>query len=373
MQGIKDRFSTFAQDQSIKKMVKSGLGLALVGKAINSVYNGPFQEAVDMIEQGNLFAVALGARTNEQGELVADSSRYYQDALTFQDTLHNKLKTNIAEMQKYQGMFYNMFKAQMGDLDISPYIDKHQLQDIAGYTRDTDISLSEFLSEQVTKMAIDMSSLFNTTQQEMARRLQSGLSGQTQTLRGHGIGIDITMASLQTTADQLGIEKSVSQMSYAEKELLRYIAIVNQAGVAQGDFARTMEQPANQMRILQNNVTQLKQAFGGLFVGIANKVFPILNGIIAAITAIIKALGAVFGVKFITGAEGVEGSINSAAEGANNLASGMGGAAKSAAEFKKQLMGFDEINNIEPPSAGGGGGRRWSAAAVTYYQLTKVY
>lgn len=360
---------------SISGAAKGGLGKALKGflelfttnKIAEKIGDSPFQDAVDMIEQGNLFAVALGAITNKEGEIMEGSSRYYEDAIAFQETLHSKLKTNIAEMQQYQGMFYNMFKAQMGDIDITPYIDKHQLQDIAGYTRDVDVSLSEFLSEQVSKMAVDMSSLFNTTQQEMARRLQSGLSGQTQTLRGHGLGIDITLASLQTTADQLGIEKSVSQMSYAEKELLRYISIVNQAGVAQGDFARTMDQPANQMRIFQNNVKELRQAFGGLFVEIANRIFPIVNGVVSAVATILKALGAIFGFKFSTGAEEVKGSINSAAEGANNLASGMGGAAKSAAEFKKQLMGFDEINNIEPPSAGGGGGRRRSAAVAEIF------
>ena len=267
--------------------LKLGATVGLLGKMFKSLYEGPFTDASNMLEQQNLFAVSLGAVTDEYGNLTEASSKYYSDAISFQDTLHEKLLTNKAEMQSYQGMFYNMFKSQMGDLDVSKYIDTEELMGKAGYDRATDVSLSEFLSEQVTKMGIDMASLFNTSEAEMMRKLQSGLAGQVQTLRGNGIGIDITQASLQTTLNNLGVEKSVSKLSYAEKELARYITILQQAGVAQGDFARTMDQPANQMRIFQNQIAELKQNFGSLFIGIANDVFPIVNGIIMAISAII--------------------------------------------------------------------------------------
>lgn len=334
---------------------------------IKKIFNGPFKDASDMLEQQNLFEVSLGKVTGEYENLAESSGKYYEDAINFQDTLHSKFLTNKAEMQSYQGMFYNMFKSQMGDLDVSKYISTDELMGKAGYNRANDVSLSEFLSEQVTKMGIDMASLFNVSESEMMRKLQSGLAGQVQTLRGNGIGIDITQASLQTTLDSLGVEKSVSKLSYAEKEIARYISILQQAGVAQGDFARTMNQPANQMRIFQSQIAELRQNFGSLFIGIANKVFPIVNGIIMAISAIIKALGRLFNFSF-SGIEGVGQSVNdtfaNTKDTVDGIGSGIGGATKAAKEFRKQLMGFDEINNIEPPtSTAGSGGRRRSAVA----------
>lgn len=86
-----------------------------------------------------------------------------------------------------------------------------------------------------SKLGGDMSSLFNVDYASVMQNLQSGLIGQSRAL--YKYGIDITNATLQTLAYELGIEKSVSEMSQAEKQQLRVIQILRASKVAWGDLA----------------------------------------------------------------------------------------------------------------------------------------
>lgn len=90
-------------------------------------------------------------------------------------------------------------------------------------------------AESLTMLAGDISSLFNMDFKDVAKNLQSGLIGQSRAL--YRYGIDITNATLQTYAYGLGLEKSVSEMTQAEKMQLRLIAILDQSKVSWGDLA----------------------------------------------------------------------------------------------------------------------------------------
>ena len=282
--------------------------------------------SIDMIETTNLFEVQMGKVVDEYGNLDEAQSQYYTKAMAFQDKMNEKLATNKSEMQKYQAMYYGMLNSQLGSKN-----------------RDA----SYLMSESLTKAGYDIASLYNLDVETAMNKLKSGLAGQIESLRQ--IGIDVSEASLAKVLDEVGIERSVQQLSYAEKEVARYIAIVEQAGKAQGDFARTFEQPANQLRVFQNQMLELKQVAGSFFVGLLGQIMPVVNGIIMAIKEMLKALGAVFGFEINT-------SISSVADTVGDIDSGIGSATKKAKEFKKQLMGFDEINNITPPSKSNGSG-----------------
>ncbi|MCM1235403.1 MAG: hypothetical protein NC489_35330 [Ruminococcus flavefaciens] len=90
-------------------------------------------------------------------------------------------------------------------------------------------------SKSMTMLAGDISSLFNVDFQDVANNLQSGLIGQSRAL--YKYGIDITNATLSTYAYNLGLEKSVSEMTQAEKMQLRMLAILDQSKVSWGDLA----------------------------------------------------------------------------------------------------------------------------------------
>ena len=129
------------------------------------------------------------------------------------------------------------------------------------------------MSQQLTQLGYDLASFFNLPFEESMQKLQSGISGELEPLRR--LGFDLSQARLKAIALDLGIKKTFNDMSQAEKAQLRYYAIMNQVTTAHGDMARTLNAPANQLRVLQAQVTQAARAFGNVFIPILNAVLPV--------------------------------------------------------------------------------------------------
>lgn len=331
------QIGTFKNAFNFGDMAKSALKLGAVFTAVKKSF-GFIKDAtkanMDMIETQNLFEVQMGKVVDQYGNLDEAQSQYYTKAMAFQDEMNEKLATNKTELQKYQAMYFGMLKSQ-------------------GVNEDA----SYMMSESLTKAGYDIASLYNLSVDKAMEKLKSGIAGQTRPLRD--IGVDITQGSLQPILDNLGIERSVSQLSYAEKEVARYIAIIQQAGVAQGDFAKTFDSPANSIKVFQNQILELKQVVGSVFSSLLGYIMPVVNGIIMAIKEVFKAIASFFGIELNSSGSGVTSSLGGVADSVEDIDKGIGGATKKAKEFKKQLMGFDEINNITPQtdnSGGAGGG-----------------
>lgn len=336
LKGTNSQLNKMNFGDAFKSTVKLGVIAGGLRKGFNTVKDIT-SASIDMIETTNLFEVQMGKVVDEYGNLDEAQSQYYTKAMAFQDKMNEKLATNKSEMQKYQAMYYGMLNSQLGS---------------------SNRGASYLISESLTKAGYDIASLYNLNVEDAMNKLKSGLAGQIESLRQ--IGIDVSEASLAKVLNEVGIDRSVQQLSYAEKEVARYIAIVEQAGKAQGDFARTFESPANQLRIFQNQLMELKQVAGSFFVGLFGQIVPVVNGIIMAIKEILKALGSVFGFKIDTG----NSSLSGVSDTIGDIDSGIGSATKKAKEFKKQLMGFDEINNITPPSESSGGSGGGTATGV---------
>ena len=202
-------------------------------------------------------------------------------------------------------------------------------------------------ADTFTKLAGDISSLFNVDYKSVANNLQSGLIGQSRAL--YKYGIDITNATLQTYAYNLGIEKSVKYMTQAEKMQLRMIAILDQSKVSWGDLANTVNQPANAMRILKTQVKELGLMFGQLFIPILSKVIPILTGITIALKRLVSAIANLFGIKISY--ENMAQGLNDVDIGAEDLADDLDDVTKSAKKAKAGLREFDELKTINFPSS----------------------
>ena len=272
--------------------------------------------ASDYAETLNLFEVSLGKVTDQYGNLDSVASKYYSKAISFQNQLEEKLGVNKKETMEYQALFNQMSKS-MGIADDYAYK----------------------LSENFTKLGLDLSSLFNIDEKDAMQKLRAGLAGQTKPLRD--LGLDITQQSLQPIADELGLEKSIKQLSQAEKMCLRYIAVLRQATSAQGDMAKTVESQANQMRIFNNQLYMLKVNVGSFFSGLISSVLPYINGVMMALNAIIKTLGKLFGFEMKA-----SNGVGKVASGIGDLSDGLDDAGKKAKKLKNQLMGWDEIHNI---------------------------
>lgn len=329
---VKTTTSNLTKMQLIGNGLKKALnvsGLIYGAKRAFSFLTDSAEKSIDYIETLNLFEVSMGKTLDQYGNLDSVSSKYYTKALKFQNELNEAFGTNIEETMRYQAL-YNQMAESMGINDNASYM----------------------ISDNLTKLGIDLASLFNKSEADTMEALRAGvLAGQTKPLRNYGL--DVTQQTLAPLASELGIERSVKQLSQAEKMILRYIAVLRQASSAHGDFAKTIESPANQLKVFKQQFVELKTAIGNLFQGLLGQILPYVNGVLMVIKELIKAIGNLFGFT-------VSSSSTNLADqtGIEDLNTGLGGAVGSAKELKAQLMGFDEINNIttDTGSSGSGGG-----------------
>ena len=219
------------------------------------------------------------------------------------------------------------------------------------------------ISKSMTMLAGDISSLFNVDFSTVATNLQSGLIGQSRAL--YKYGIDITNATLQTYAYKYGIEKAVSEMSQAEKQQLRLLAILDQSKVSWGDLANTINSPSNMIRQFTNNVKEAGMVLGQLFIPVLQKVLPVINGVVIAIKRLLVSVANLLGIKidFSSFGQGVSGYN----ENLEDTADALDKVGKSAKKAKSYTLGIDELNIVDPNSGSSGS----SSAGGAGIDLTK--
>lgn len=207
------------------------------------------------------------------------------------------------------------------------------------------------ISKSMTMLAGDISSLFNVDYSTVATNLQSGLIGQSRAL--YKYGIDITNATLQTYAYRYGIEKAVSEMSQAEKQQLRLLAILDQSKVSWGDLANTINSPSNMIRQFTNNVKEAGMVLGQLFIPVLQKVLPVINGVVIAIKRLLVSVANLLGIKidFSSFGQGVSG-YNEELEDTADALDKVGTSAKNA---QSGIRAFDKLKVISTPKSSGSG------------------
>lgn len=223
---------------------------------------------------------------------------------------------------------------------------------------------SYLMSKNLTQLGYDISSFFNISVEDAMQKLQSGVSGELEPLRR--LGYDLSQAKLEQTALTLGIEKSVSAMTQAEKAELRYYAIMTQVTTAQGDMARSLDAPANQLRIFQAQLTQASRAIGNIFIPILQKILPIAIAVLRIVRELADAIAKLFHFKLTEIDYSGVGNLASVAEDA---AAGFDDATSAAKELKKSVMGFDELNILNGSTASGSGSAGVSGGSGFDFEL----
>lgn len=215
-------------------------------------------------------------------------------------------------------------------------------------------------SVELTKLAADMASFYNVDQKDVAEDLEAIFTGQTRPLRTYGL--DLSQATLQEWALKNGIDANVKSMSQMEKASLRYQYVMANTGAAQGDFARTANTWANQVRILKQNFEQLGIVLGGTLINVFKPIVTALNVVIGKFIQFAKvvsdSLGKIFGWEYQeTGVGGVATELEDASDASTGVSDGLGKASNNAKKLKQQLQGFDELNVLssDKGSAGSGG------------------
>ena len=264
-------------------------------------------------EDLNLFTVALG--------------QYAAEAQNYAEKVSDVMGIDPAQWLRNQGVF-NTLLTGFGDT----------------------AERAQLMSQNLTQLGYDISSFFNISIEDAMQKLQSGISGELEPLRR--LGYDLSQARLEQTALNLGIKESVANMTQAEKAELRYYAIMTQVTTAQGDMARTLEAPANQLRILQAQLTQAARAIGNIFIPALNAILPYAIAVVQVIREIANALANLAGFKLT---EVDYSGVNSAAVGAGSLADNLDDAAGAVKKLKQYTAGFDELNVFAPNTGSGSG------------------
>lgn len=304
-----DKFAT-----SLNKLVNVG---ALIG-GLRSLYNVLGQvvtKSNDYIENLNLFYISMGENANKAKE--------------FADNFSNVLGVDPSKVMRYMGVF-NTLAEGFGLSSEKAYV----------------------MSKNLTQLSYDMSSFLNIPIEQAMQKIKSGFSGEIEPMRAVGVALD--QATLQETAYRLGINKTVSEMTRAQKSQLLYYQMMTKTTTMQGDMARTLLQPANAIRVLREQFTLFARAVGNIFIPMLTAIIPYFMVLTKWLTAAAQAIAKFFKFKIDTSAwktslDGVSGGIEDVGDSAKGTNK----------ELKKMLAQFDELNVIdfgEDSSKGSGSG-----------------
>lgn len=302
-------------------------------------------DSMDYVETYNYFSVTM----NKIGKdfAIANGEIGEASAVAYAESFSTSLEELTQKMTGYS-LGSNGELIESGTLGLG--VDPQQLMNfqakIGAVTNSVGLmgEASISTSKAVSMLSSDISSLTNTDLETVMTNLSSGLIGQSRAL--YKYGIDITNATLQTYAYDLGIEKAVSEMTQAEKMQLRVLAILDQSKVAWGDQANTLNSVANQYRVLQQQSSNLSRTLGNLFLPIVQDALPVVNGLVIATNRLITSLGfSLYGEGWLKDLQdGISGgTIDGDFE---DLEEDVTGATDAIEEFKGSVRGFDELNLI---------------------------
>lgn len=319
------------------------------------------KSTTDYIEAFNYQAVAFGKIGSEWDK---DYEKYgYDNATAYAESFQSRVNDTLGKLSglkvNVQGGLLEESGAKNLGLNIQEITQyASQLASVTNSLGQTGEATTA-ITKSMTMLAGDISSLFNVDYSTVAQNLQSGLIGQSRAL--YKYGIDITNATLATYAYNLGISKSVSEMTQMEKQQLRVLAILDQSKVSWGDLANTINSPSNMLRQFSNNMKEVGMVAGQLFIPILSKVMPIVNGVAIAIKRLLVNIASLMGVKIDFESFGQSG-YKDTSDGLEDISDGYQDVADSAKKATLSLMGFDEINKLQDDtssskgSSGGGGG-----------------
>lgn len=352
--------------KSFTRQILSSMGiyLGLYG-AIRGIKN-----AIDissaLTEVQNVVDVTFGDMSKKVNEFAQDSIRQFgMSELTLKQTA-----SRFQAMGTAMGIDSSLIKKA------NEFLNKQT----DGY-----IGLSDSMADvslNLTKLTADMASLYNIDQDVVSQDLAAIFTGQTRPLRDYGL--DLTQATLKEWAMKQGLDSDIESMSQAEKTMLRYQYVLANTQTAQGDFARTADSWANQIRILKQSFEQLGSVIGGALINAFKPFVKALNSVllvvISFVTKVTNALGAIFGWKYEDSGAGLADNFSDAAESADDVADSTGQAAKNIDKMNKGIRQFDELKLIttndgsgKKGSGGSGGGASGGASGGKLVKTDTIF
>lgn len=310
--------------------------------------------AQDYIEEFNYFSVALDKVGKDSANQFKKAG--YNSAEEYAGSFRKRFGKLQKQLTGYDvdtktGDATNTFSHNLG-LDLTEVMNYNaaiaQITNSAGMLGETSIATSKAL----TMLSADWASLANLDTADVMQNFQSGLIGQSRAL--YKYGIDITSAGLAQTAMNHGITESIKNLSQQSKMQLRVLTMLEQSKVAYADLARTINQPANQLRMLQAGFKKLSLTIGSLFMPIVQKVYPYINAMVMVLQDFAQWVAKLAGIKL----GDTDGSrktpeapdYSDAADDTDKVAKNMDKTAKKTKKAADNLQGFDIVNKLQDNS-----------------------
>lgn len=311
--------ATSGMSRLIQKITQITFVVYVARRALRAFGQG-IQASIAYVENLNLFMVALGENTSRATGFIKEMSE--------------SLYLDEAQLTRVQGLFY-------------------QISEALGLSSDKAYTLSE----NFTKLAYDLASFYNITIEDAVTKLQAGLVGETEPLRR--IGIIITENNLAETARNLGIKKSIRNMTEMEKIQLRYVTALQQTKNAQGDLARTLEQPENLLRILKEQFHVLMRELGNVAIPIIKELIPQVIGLTMALADLARQMAKTLGYEAPEIRNDLGGFMKTVADESNDMEKSTDKTQKNWAKILKYtrdsastMTGIDELNVLSDDESG---------------------
>ena len=310
--------------------------------------------AQDYIEEFNYFSVALDKVGKDSANQFKKAG--YNSAEEYAGSFRKRFGKLQKQLTGYDvdyntGDATNTFSHNLG-LDLTEVMNYNaaiaQITNSAGMLGETSIDSAKAL----TMLSADWASLSNLDTADVMQNFQSGLVGQSRAL--YKYGIDITSAGLAQTAMNHGITESIKNLSQQSKMQLRVLTMLEQSKVAYADLARTINQPANQLRMLQAGFKKLSLTIGSLFMPIVQKLYPYMNAVVMVLQDFAQWVAKLVGIKL----GDTDGSrktpevpdYSNAADDTDKVAKNMDKTAKKTKKAADNLQGFDIVNKLQDNS-----------------------
>lgn len=220
-----------------------------------------------------------------------------------------------------------------------------QMASSMGVASETSLKLSQALTE----IGADLASVKNLDFDKVWNDMASGLAGMSRTLDKYGV--NIRNVNLQQKLNELGIQANITALNQNEKALLRAIILLDSTRYAWGDLAETINQPANQLRLIESNFQNLSRTIGNLFLPAVSQTLPYVNAMVIALQRLATWIGNLLGIDLSK----VTSSVADSSFDFSTIADEADAATESVNKLQKGIRKFDELDVITTPSSSGSG------------------
>ena len=334
------------------KLVALREGVRYLGKSIKG--------AMDYVETLNYFNQAF-VQVTENADLSNWKDLGYESAQAYIDSFSERAKELTQKLTGFEvSNTGELTRTSMPSLGLDPEKTLQyqatfaQMSSSMGVASETALKLSDAL----TMIGADLASVRNLDFNNVWQDMTSGLVGMSRTWDKYGV--NIRNVNLQQKLNELGINASIAALNQQDKAILRTIILLDSTRYAWGDLATTINQPANQLRLLESNFQSLARTIGSLFIPVITRVLPYINALLIAVQRLFSWIAGLFGINlssFTNSVGSAAADMGGIADEAKGTADGLGSAAKAADKLKKSLRAYDELNVVpEKTDSGGAGG-----------------